>query len=281
MCSTNVSCITCIAGYYLYNSSCATTCPNTQYVPLNRLCQPCTAPCLTCSGSQTYCTTCVTNTFLYLSTCANPCPSPLFMNNATGTCTGCSTDCATCGTYSSQCLSCPSGKYLQGISCVSACSLGYYPLGTLCQQCPSSCSACTSNLTCSACSANYYLYLSACVSACPATRPIVNINGVCSTCTNLYCVSCNSSDYCASCFFPQLLVQGTCVASCPTDYVVDTTGTACLYSPASTNATNTTTINSTTTTLTESLTTASTFPVPFTVAASFIGVACLMSKFQH
>lgn len=198
------------------------------------------------------------------------------MNNDTATCTGCSALCATCGTYSTQCLSCPSNTYLQGSNCLSSCSVGYYAVGMACTLCPSSCSACSSNLTCSACAPNYYLYLSSCVTSCPAIRPIVNVNGACSSCTNVYCVSCSSSDYCSSCFFPQLLIQGTCVATCPKDYVVDSTGTQCLYSP-DTN----TTITPTNTTLTDSLTTASTFPVPFTVAAGFLGVACLMSKFQH
>lgn len=210
--------------------------------------------------------------------CVNPCPTSLFMNNQTETCTGCDSSCATCGLYSTQCLSCPAGSYLQNSSCLGSCSLGYYAIGTICTACPVECAVCTSSQSCSQCAFSYYLYLSSCVDTCPSIKPVVNVNGVCSSCADIYCISCNSSNYCSGCYFPKVLIQGACVANCPIDYVLDENGTKCIYSPNSNTNNNTT---SPTSTLTESLTTSSTFPVPFTVAAGFIGVACLMSKFQH
>ena len=99
------------------------------------------------------------------------------------------------------------------------------------------------------------------------------MNGSCSTCTNVYCISCNASNYCSGCYFPQVLVQGTCMSSCPTNYSLDTSGTKCEYAP---NSSGTSIQN-----LTDTLTSSSVFPVPFTIASGFIGIACLMSKFQH
>lgn len=110
---------------------------------------------------------------------------------------------------------------------------------------------------------------------CPSQRPIANVNGSCSTCTDTFCVSCNASNYCSACYFPRLLVQGSCQTACPANYVVDSNGTTCIYSP-------TTVINGTTnTTVAESLTSSSIFPLPFTISAGFVAIACLMSRFQH
>lgn len=236
-CSTASSCISCVTGYFLYNQTCVDNCP-THYVGLGRNCVPCTNNCATCVGSTSICSSCVSGFYLYQTTspsCVNPCPSSLFMNNGTGTCTGCSSICLTCGNYSDQCLSCPSGAYLQGTNCRSNCSLGFYALGSVCTACHSNCSACSSALICSACAPDFYLYLSTCLDSCPSQRPVINVNGICSTCTNTYCISCNSSNYCFGCYFPKVLVQGSCVDSCPNNYVLDSNGTACLYSPNSNN----------------------------------------------
>ena len=238
----------------------------------------CISPCSSCSGSTTTCTSCVSGFYLYNTsspTCVNPCPSPLFMNNNSQSCTGCDSACTTCSAFSTQCTSCPFGQLLQDISCVTNCSVGYFPLGTVCTLCPTNCSACISNLSCTACTNSNFLYISSCVSVCPAIRPIVDASGTCSTCNDTFCLSCNSSNYCFSCFFPRLLVQGTCQTACPTDYIIDANGTGCTYSP------NTNTNSTTNTTLTNSLTSATTFPLPFTIVAGFMAVACLMSRFQH
>lgn len=276
MCTTSYSCTSCVINYYLYNTTCSNTCP-TGYIGLNRICVPCTGNCLSCVGSTSYCLSCNPNYYLYNATsptCVNPCPAPLFMNNSTMTCTGCSANCSTCANYSSQCLSCPAGTYLQNSSCLLACNVGYYPQGTTCYPCNTICTACLSALVCTQCANNYYLYITGCVTTCPPAKPIVNINGTCSACTNIYCVSCNSSNYCSACYFPQVLIQGTCAPSCPTNYTLDSTGTTCLYSPVNSS--------SAAAALTDSLTTTpSVFPVPFTITAGFLAIACLMSRFQH
>ena len=61
------------------------------------------------------------------------------------------------------------------------------------------------------------------------------------------------------------------MSSCPSNYSLDSSGTTCVYSPS----------NNTNETVTNSLTSSSVFPVPFTIAAGFIGIAFLMSRFQH
>lgn len=235
MCTTAFSCNSCVTGYFLYNTSCVSNCP-THFIGLSRTCVACTNNCDTCVGSTSICSSCLPGYYLYNSTapsCVNPCPTSLFMNNSTGTCTGCDPVCSTCGNYSNECLSCPSGAFLQGRNCLGNCSLGYYAVGSVCILCPSNCSACSSALSCSACAPSFYLYLNSCVSSCPPARPVVNINGICSTCTSTYCIACNSSNYCTGCYFPQVLVQGSCVSSCPKNYALDSTGTICVYSPNS------------------------------------------------
>lgn len=247
-------------------------------VPIDRTCLACTLNCSTCTGSTTFCTSCVNGTYLYNTsspTCVTTCPSPLLINTLNQTCSGCHSTCATCSVEANNCTSCASSLLLQGNACKSVCNVGYYPLGGLCLICPGNCSACVSNVSCTACTNSTYLYITACVTACPSARPVVDINGVCSTCTDVYCSQCDSSNFCSLCYFPRVVVQGSCQTGCPTDYVLDTAGTSCLYSPGSSGT------NGTTATLTGSLTAASTFPVPFTVAAGFIAIACLMSKFQY
>lgn len=147
-------------------------------------------------------------------------------------------------------------------------------LGTLCQVCPSNCSSCSSSSICLSCASGLYLYINSCVQTCPIISPIVNSAGTCSWCSDPSCVNCSTLDYCYLCFYPKLLFQGACLTSCPTGYVANVNLTGCQLSSSSNNT-------STDITLTNSLTSTSLFPVPFTIAAAFLGVACLMSKFQH
>jgi len=143
-------------------------------------------------------------------------------------------------------------------------------LGTQCQGCPLNCSSCSSNIICLSCASGLYLYLSSCVQTCPASSPIINSAGSCSWCSDPSCMNCSILDYCYQCYYPKLLFQGACLTTCPTDYVSNVSLTGCQYSPNSTNAT-----------LSSSLTSTSLFPVPFTIAAAFLAVACLMSRFQY
>lgn len=106
--------------------------------------------------------------------------------------------------------------------------------------------------------------------------PIIDAIGHCSSCTDTSCVSCSSSNICLQCYYPKYLFNGVCLANCPYNYAPNGNLTDCIYSPNINNLTN----SSSSSILTSSLTTSSLFPVPFTIAAGFFAVACLMSKFQ-
>jgi hypothetical protein len=111
------------------------------------------------------------------------------------------------------------------------------------------------------------------VTTCPSTTPIVNSANQCSSCTDPFCLNCSSINYCYQCFYPKLFFLGACLSNCPNNYAPDINYTTCVYSPVTYNATNQT--------LSSTLSTSSIFPVPFTIGAAFLIIACLMSKFQH
>ena len=279
LCTSLSVCLTCASGFFLFNSSCSNTCPSAHYVPLDKQCQPCVGNCLTCSGTTSHCLSCNNGTYLYApsATCDTTCPDGLFGNLTSGECGGCESPCSVCSVTTSNCTSCVSGKFFLTNQCLDACPAeGYYALGSNCEQCHSNCTVCSSALVCSACATNFFLTLSSCLDSCPSNTPIINANGHCSSCTDTNCQSCNATDYCSQCIYPTLLFNGACLTSCPTNFAPDTNLTTCIYSPDNTTTTNGTNV----TTLTSSLTTTSVFPVPFTIAATFLAVASLMSKFQ-
>lgn len=158
---------------------------------------------------------------------------------------------------------------------MSNCPDGYYLLNSQCLTCNVNCSTCTSASVCTRCVFGLYLYSGNCVSTCPTNFPVTT-TGNCTDCTDTNCITCDSLDQCSQCNFPTLLLSGHCLTSCPTDYVSN--GTHCNYSPTP-NTTNTT--DATNVTLNETLSSTNLFPVPFTIAATFMGIACIMSKFQH
>lgn len=206
--------------------------------------------------------------------CSSTCPTGLWPNPTTQTCTGCSAPCQFCNITSNNCTSCLSG-YFQANQCVPSCSVGYYLLGSICFGCNSTCTACTSALICSSCSYGFYLSGSSCVSSCPPTAPNINNASQCTSCSDPYCLNCSSNNYCYQCFYPKVFYEGACLASCPYGYIMDVTLKNCTYSPSSFNT------SSASTTLSNSLISTSIFPVPFTIGAIFIIIACLMSRFQH
>lgn len=276
MCSTNASCSSCTNGYNLFNQTCSVNCP-LGFIGLNKICQPCTNSCASCSGSTSNCLTCVSGTYLYNSStpsCSSTCPTNLYPNNLTQTCTGCTSPCTFCSGFASNCTSCTSGLLLQSGQCVSNCSVGYFPFGSSCVPCNSTCTACTSQSICLSCSSPYVLSGTTCVTSCPSSTPIVNSANKCSACTDPSCVNCSSINYCYQCFYPKLFFQGACLTTCPTNFAADTNYTTCVYSPPVAT-------NETAATLSSSLISTSIFPVPFSIGAAFLIIACLMSKFQH
>lgn len=66
MCASSSSCLSCINGMFLLNTSCYGSCPS-GYIGINKVCQPCIAPCMTCEITQTRCLSCEVDYYLYNS----------------------------------------------------------------------------------------------------------------------------------------------------------------------------------------------------------------------
>lgn len=256
------------------NTTCNTTCPY-GYFGINRNCTRCSPPCDFCSLTLATCTTCLPTYFLVAATntCTQNCPTGLFKNAVQGACTGCESPCNTCSSSANTCASCSGALNLYNSTCIPQCHDGYYPLNNICENCNPNCSTCSSATVCTTCINGLYFYSNSCLAKCPSTNPVISA-GKCVACSDANCISCDSLDQCTDCDYPTLLLSGHCLTSCPTNYTSN--GTHCNYDPQSANTTNTTEQ-----TLSSTLTSANLFPVPFTIAAAFIGMACIMSRFQH
>jgi hypothetical protein len=86
------------------------------------------------------------------------------------------------------------------------------------------------------------------------------LNRICTPCSIQYCIECTSSDECLTCTSDRFLLSGACLGSCPSGF--KSNGTHC------------------TDIAQVSMTSSSSFPVPFTIAAIVVIIACLMSKLQ-
>jgi proprotein convertase subtilisin/kexin type 5 len=169
-----------MAGYYESNVTIALTCPQ---------------GCLSCTGS-TLCLSCVTGYYMQTNQlCKNTCPERFYPNTVTQACSGCPYDCLTCDSTGG-CLSCSGTvdfRTLNSITKRCQPSLGYYESGvTISNQCPSSCSACTSLTVCSACTSGYYLRSdNLCYSFCLTGSFPQTTTASCSACPS-GCLSCDS-----------------------------------------------------------------------------------------
>ena len=147
---SSTTCMKCVDGLLLYNSTCNSNCPNNTYLD-SFICVNCPFPCITCSSSVS-CSSCLGGYLLYLNTtcikgptcpnglysmngmaCVMPadCPSNYFLDNQDYTC---SSSCAL-GLYTFKfnrtCLtSCPPGYYASyGLVCQSFSALNQSLLG--------------------------------------------------------------------------------------------------------------------------------------------------------
>jgi hypothetical protein len=122
------SCLSaCDTGFYLYGQTCYLSCPSGTYtLTSSYTCQPCLAPCLTCS-SQTACLSCTPSYYLEGTTCLTACSTTALFPNATSlACEACPNPCVTCQLLNSSvlCLSCSAGYLLSNGSCTYICPWG-------------------------------------------------------------------------------------------------------------------------------------------------------------
>lgn len=104
-CLSNTTCLSCTDGYYLYNRTCLTTCPD-RFYPKSRNCDSCLYPCMTCANSS-LCLTCAVN-FLFNGSCTSSCPDTYYRDYVGMICQPCKSNLTRCLTCQSQtkCLTC-------------------------------------------------------------------------------------------------------------------------------------------------------------------------------
>ncbi|KAL4460396.1 hypothetical protein ABPG74_000147 [Tetrahymena malaccensis] len=199
------SCTKCNLGFYLYNNSCLSICPNGTYQNSSNLrCDSCDEYCGTCRGpSKQDCLTCA---------------PPLF------------------GTGSSCFPSCGIGEFGDLITrkCSTSCNSGYYKdsVNRICQQCNQKCLTCTGPQAsnCQICKDPYYLNNGQC-DFCPLFKyGIQNNDGtrVCIDCPQ-YCAICNNpGPTCVQCISGMYLSSNVCEKSCPVGTFADPITQSCV-----------------------------------------------------
>jgi len=95
---------------------------------------------------------------------------------------------------------------------------------SVCQECPTECSTCTSKVVCTNCTSSYVLYSNFCITKCPDTHAVI-VSGVCTKCSSTNCHKCYDNDLCYNCISDYSLLNGACLSACPAGYA--TNGTHC------------------------------------------------------
>lgn len=145
-CDSNISCLSCIANYFLHNANCVSVCPDGYYAGLGE-CTVCSNPCLTCTSSAV-CLSC-TSLSLFNGTCIPACPATYYsqpvtmLSKVTYKCTLCMPPCINCNSLTS-CLSCTAGLTLFNNTCIAACPSTYYQSNGICFACSYPCLTCNS-----------------------------------------------------------------------------------------------------------------------------------------
>ena len=262
-CTDLVTCVTCADNYFLYQGkSCISNCP-LQFIGINRICEPCVSPCKTCVDSTTKCLSCQQDFFFFNSTnkCVSDCGEGLYEEYLNRTCISCTAPCKTCTNTTNTCLSCSTG-ILYNLQCIFNCPKKMYNDTSVCQDCPTQCSSCTSKVVCTNCTSSYLLYNNFCITKCPDTHAVIT-SGVCTKCSSTNCHKCYDNDLCYICISDHSLLNGACLSECPAGYV--TNGTHCEQVLASSLESSNSNM----------------FPVPLSIAASVVLIACMMSKLQN
>lgn len=223
-CSSAVTCLSCLPGFYFLNgTTCTTNCTPLVTIPNDALktCDPCNSICKSCAGNINSCTACNEPLVFNNGSCQTGCPPGGTTAPNNGICTPCVSTCQTCSQSIFNCASCSLtslNPFLVNGSCLTACPTYYYnesSTGT-CYSCNSSnqnCVNCSSANTCLSCDTIYVLHNSKCINYVPVG--FINSSGVAVACTG-DCYTCSLTvSNCTSC--KNLSLEGnSCVANCST-----------------------------------------------------------------
>ena len=196
-----------------------------------KLCEPCSALCLSCNGTSPFqCMSCGPPFILNNGSCVNACPDGKFINvqDSVLVCEKCDRSCLTCAGNATACTSCRTNysRHEDG-KCVKSCAEGQYAdSNEQCQSCHPSCRNCNddSASSCTACGTKddqqlLFLHKGECMASCPSSLFADTGNHECKHCDGT-CGSCSgpSSSECKSCNQGRFLLGsgvGVCVLHCP------------------------------------------------------------------
>ncbi|CAL1139241.1 unnamed protein product [Cladocopium goreaui] len=240
VCLSREECVQCASKYLTPTGSCESSCPAGHY-NYNKngagTCKPCPATCQTCSDWNT-CDVCVPGAYLSPNrSCSVVCDDGYYKNDSAkpetgGVCAKCDDSCSKCISRD-VCSECQKKMYLSQLDnmCGPSCADGFYKQGTAeigntCEECPDSCSRCTSSTQCSRCKDGYFLTPNAtCAPFCPegyyansTLKRCQSCPKSCGTCTAglvspVVCLECSDYKY--------LSHRGECVSTCQEGYYAE------------------------------------------------------------
>lgn len=239
------SCTACVAGYFLYQTTCMKSCVigywgNTA----NNKCEPCHEWCSVCTGpGPTSCTNCKGVGLLTPrgNECSSTCEEGYWSNYQTNRCDECHKSCSNCNgpLATDNCKACRNDALKQpdSNSCLTNCPNGYWPdiARNSCSLCHEFCSVCLgpSSTECLVCSTGNYLQIDerTCIPDCPEGFVRNAMTSKCDDCLSTCgeCTVVNNRSFCSSCTSGLLLQpELSCDLSCPAGYWGDLAKYICL-----------------------------------------------------
>jgi len=217
LCNNKNTCTACNEGYYWYNNTCISACPD-KYTIVNGNCVPCSSSdCLACkNGDPDFCNKCDGNLYTFNGKCYQTCPAsttPMILSNSTAACINCNQKCASCN--STACTECKQGFRMINGTCINMCPDGSTPLNGICAKCSVlNCATCESDLIrCIDCLPGFFNQNGECVPKCD--DGYFQKGNVCRRCSE-YCKKCSDENSCIEC--QNNLHEGKCVDRCPQKY---------------------------------------------------------------
>ncbi|XP_063311099.1 proprotein convertase subtilisin/kexin type 5 isoform X1 [Pelobates fuscus] len=214
-------CISCIAGYYIYENFCYDACPeNTYGVDFLMRCNECAVACISCTENE--CILCEEGFYLQNGVCVSDCGSRFYSDEFDRECDTCYRTCETCiGPDYDECTTCRVGFKMDSGRCTSTLSKNQPKEGTYWNAeknnflpCDSSCKTCNvSDTSCTSCPQETYLFEQSCTDSCPTGTFSNGKDRRCEKCT-VGCEICAEGDICVKCS-NNYLYNGRCLKTCP------------------------------------------------------------------
>uniref|UniRef100_A0A6I8SHP8 Proprotein convertase subtilisin/kexin type 5 n=1 Tax=Xenopus tropicalis TaxID=8364 RepID=A0A6I8SHP8_XENTR len=215
------SCISCIKGYYMYETYCYDVCPENTYSNDSLMsCIDCAETCFSCTEDQ--CIECEEGFYLLEGECVTDCGPGFYSDDIDKECDICYRACDSCtGPDYDECTSCKDTYTLLQGKCMpykNSPEEGTFvnregksqPCNSACKTCNGSASACTS------CKQGTYLHDRSCIPECPNGFFENEKDGRCEKCT-VGCERCTEANVCLQCLVGYKH-EGKCYKQCPSGF---------------------------------------------------------------